>query len=115
MNPYGAILEPLTRISGVRSALLVSEDDGLIVADTSMAGEDGAAAAALTASLVSRLRRALEAAGHGILDVMHLEAEHGDLLAVPAAGGLLLVAVARSGSNVGLLRLSLRDAAERIR
>ena len=43
-----------------------------------------------------------------------LEAERGGLAAAPAAEGLLLVAVTDADANIGLLRLALRDAVERL-
>ena len=49
-------LAGLTRVPGVRGALIVSRDDGLVVADTLMEGINGAAVAALAASLAGRMR-----------------------------------------------------------
>ena len=50
-------LNGLTRVRGVRGALAVSRDDGLVVADALMEGVRGPAVAALTASLTKRLGR----------------------------------------------------------
>ena len=55
MSPTDAALDRVTRIPGVRGALLVTGGDGLVVAEQLMDGVDGRAAAALTASLVGRL------------------------------------------------------------
>jgi predicted regulator of Ras-like GTPase activity (Roadblock/LC7/MglB family) len=46
--------------------------------------------------------------------MMLLEAEQGGLMAAPAGEGLLLVAVTDADANIGLLRLALRDAVERV-
>lgn len=107
-------LDMITRVRGVRGAMLVSPDDGLVVAEQLMEGIKGAAVAALAASLAGRLRRAMEAAGVGTSVFWHLQAERGAILVVPAAseGGILIVAVAEPDVNIGLVRLELLRAAE---
>jgi len=108
-------LDLITRVRGVRGAMLVSAEDGLIVAEQLMEGIKGGAVAALAASLAGRLRRAMEAAGTGTSVFWHLQAEQGALLVVPGgnnAGGILVVAVAEPDVNVGLVRLELLRAAE---
>src|SRR5256886_120449 len=109
---YGRVLDLVTRVRGVRGAMLVAGDDGLVVAEQLMEGIKGPAVAALAASLASRLRRALEAAGVGAGQFWHLQAEQGALLVVTAASGVLVVAVAEPDVNVGLVRLELLRAAE---
>lgn len=110
-GPFAAGLERLTRQAGVRGALLVEREDGLVVAEALMEGLDGAAFAALAASLWTRLARAGEAAGRGAPTFAQLEAEQGTMLAVPAGEELLLVAVAEPDANLGLARLELFRAA----
>jgi predicted regulator of Ras-like GTPase activity (Roadblock/LC7/MglB family) len=109
---YGRALDLITRVRGVRGAMLVSGEDGIIVAEQLMEGIKGPAVAALAASVTSRLRRAMEAAGVGASLFWHLQAEQGALLVVPTAGGILVVAVAEPDVNVGLVRLELLRAAE---
>ena len=107
-------LDLITRVRGVRGAMLVSAEDGLIVAEQLMEGVKGAAVAALAASLAGRLQRAMEAAGIGSSVFWHLQGDHGALLVVPggnAAGGILVVAVAEPDVNIGLVRLELLRAA----
>jgi predicted regulator of Ras-like GTPase activity (Roadblock/LC7/MglB family) len=111
---FASLLDGLTRVVGVRSALVVDREDGLVVAETSMEGVDAGAVAALAASLAARLARALRAAGHAEPALLHLEAETGALMAAPASAELLVVAVCDPGANVGLLRLALKDARERL-
>lgn len=107
-------LETITRVRGVRGAMIVSAEDGLVIAESSMEGIDGAAVAALTAGVVARLTRATEAAGRSAPAFVHLQAAGGALLAVPAPGELLVVAVTDPSVNVGLVRLELRRTAERL-
>jgi len=110
-DPFAAALDLVTRVPGVRAAMLVSGDDGLIVAEQLMEGVKGSAVAALAASLATRLRRAMESAGLGISQFWHLQAEQGALLVVPTPSGILVVAVTEPGVNVGLVRLELLRAA----
>src|SRR6185295_7078212 len=84
-------LDLVTRVRGVRGAMLVSADDGLVVAEQLMEGIKGSAVAALAASLAGRLRRAMEAAGLGASVFWHLQSDQGTLLVVPAASGVLVV------------------------
>jgi len=111
---YGRTLDLVTRVRGVRGAMLVAGDDGLVVAEHLMEGIKGPAVAALAASLGNRLRRAMDAAGVGESVFWHLQAEQGALLVVPAPSGILVVAVAEADVNVGLVRLELLRAAEAV-
>src|SRR5256885_7045832 len=86
--------------------MLVAGDDGLVVAEQLMEGIKGPAVAALAASLASRLRRALEAAGVGAGQFWHLQAVQGALLVVTAPSGVLVVAVAEADVYVVLVRLA---------
>ena len=113
-------LDLITRVRGVRGAMLVTADDGLVVAEQLMEGIKGSAVAALAASLAGRLGRAMEAAGTGASVFWHLQGEQGALLVVPGGkasdggggGGILVVAVAEPDVNIGLVRLELLRAAE---
>ena len=111
---YVKALDLITRVRGVRGAMLVSAEDGIVVAEQLMEGIKGPAVSALAASLATRLRRAMEAAGVGASLFWHLQAEQGALLVVPTPGegGTLVVAVAEPDVNVGLVRLELLRAAE---
>ncbi len=110
-----ALLGVLTRVPGVRGALVVSAEDGLVVADALMEGVAGGAVAALAASLAARMTAVTGALGQDPPRLLHLEAAEGSLLAMPAAGGLLVVAVTGPDPNVGEVRLGLRRVAEQVR
>lgn len=111
MNLAGT-LATLTRIPGVRGALVVSREDGLVVAEALMDNVEGGAVAALAASLVERMRGITAALGHPEGVLLHLTGTEGALLAAPARGGLLIVALATSDVNAGEVRLGLLAAAE---
>lgn len=107
------ILDRVTRVRGVRGAMLVAHEDGLVVAESLMEGVRGNALAALAAALAGRLGRAATASGIGTPEFVHLEGERGALLIVPAGEGVLLVTIADAAVNVGLTRLEmLRAVAE---
>lgn len=108
------LLDRVTRVPGVRGALLVAATDGLVVAEQLMDGVDGKAAAALAGSLVGRLGRTAQQAGHQRPTFFHLRAEAGSVLAAPGRDDLVLVAVVGPEANVGLARLEMIDAAGRL-
>lgn len=114
MNPFSSVLDGLTRVPGVRSALVVDAMEGLVVAEASMEGVDAAAVAALAASLAARLARAVQTLGYPEPDVLHLEGAAGSLMAAPSGAELLLVTVCDADANLGLLRLALKDGRERL-
>lgn len=105
------LLTGLTRLPGVRGALIVSRADGLVVADSLMEGVDGPAVAALAASLAGRMRRVTAALGQAEPVLMHLTGTEGSLLAAPGGQDLLIVAVASPDANPGEIRLRLLDTA----
>jgi predicted regulator of Ras-like GTPase activity (Roadblock/LC7/MglB family) len=114
MTPETMVLDRVTRVPGVRGAVLASAGDGLIVAEQLMDGVDGRAAAALAGARVGRLLRTTGAAGLESPLFIHLRAEEGSLLAAPAAGDLVLVALVGPDANIGLARLEMLDAAGRL-
>lgn len=111
---YRDALERVSSIGGVQGAMLVSAEDGLVVAESLMEGVDGRAVAALAASLAGRLRRTTESAGLRPPRMIHLRAQRGSVIAVPAPNDLLVVAVARPDANLGLARLEMLEAAGRM-
>lgn len=111
---FQAALDNVTRVRGVRGAMLVAGDDGLVVAEALMEGIRGNAVAALAASLAKRFRRASETAACGLPQFIQLQASHGSLLVAPAPSGMLLVVVAEPDINVGLARLEMLRAGEAV-
>jgi len=112
VSPFAHALDLITRVRGVRGAMVVARGDGLVVAEQLMEGIKGGAVAAMAASLTGRLQRAMVTAGLGPSQFWHLQCDHGALLVVPAGETLLVVAVTEPEVNVGLVRLELLRAAE---
>jgi predicted regulator of Ras-like GTPase activity (Roadblock/LC7/MglB family) len=108
-SPFAGPLAALARQRGVLGAMVVSEDDGLIVDSNLQIGVRGTAVAALTASLYRKARLAAEASRFGGTSFLQLEAERGHVCAV-GRDGLVLVAVAESRANVGLIRVEMLRA-----
>ncbi|HTL05096.1 MAG TPA: roadblock/LC7 domain-containing protein [Gemmatimonadales bacterium] len=107
------LLDELTRVTGVRGALLVSREDGLVVADALMEQVDGPAIAALAASLSGRMAGVTAALGQPEPVSWQLAGSDGMLVAASGGEGLLVVAVAAPDVNAGELRLRLLSVAGR--
>ena len=114
MSGYGELLGRVNRVTGVRGSMVVAAEDGLIVEEDLMVGVPGPAAAALVASLFRRARRSVRAAEFGSASYLQVEGEEGLLFAAapPQLGDLLLVVIAESWVNVGLVRLEAQKVVE---
>lgn len=111
MKPdFERALEALTRVRGVRGAVVVDAADGIALAGALRDGEDGAALSALAAAVMMRLLRASDAAGLGAARLVYLRGDEGLLCAAPFGGTLLVAVLADRTANLGLVRLALLDA-----
>ena len=111
---YAPMLEALTRLRGIRGAMVVAMQDGLVVAESLMGGVKGPALAAMAASLAGRTAELSSRAGFGLPRFLHLQATDGSLLVAPASAELVLVAIAGRDVPLGLLRLEMLRMAERL-
>ena len=109
-TPFTAMLQVLSRQRGVTAALVVSEQDGIVVDSNLQIGQSGDRVAALAASLYRKARLSARAAGMGAVSFMQLVAPNGRICAA-GSGELVLVVVAASAVNVGLVRVELLRAA----
>jgi predicted regulator of Ras-like GTPase activity (Roadblock/LC7/MglB family) len=114
VSGYAELLGRVNRVSGVRGSMVVAVEDGLVVEEELMVGVPGAAVAALVASIFRRARRSTVAAEFGAASILQVDAEGGLLFAAapPELGDLLLVVVAESWVNVGLVRLEAAKVVE---
>ena len=110
-RPFAAILDSLTRQRWVTAALVVSERDGIIVESNLQIGQSGDRVAALAASLYRKARLSSAAAGFGDAGFLQLEAERGRVCAV-GRNDLVIVTVAETRANVGLIRMEMLRAME---
>jgi len=111
-DKFQSALGRITRIVGVRGAMLVSSEDGLVIADALLEDVKGNAVAALASSLAKRVGNASKSAGVGAPLFLHLDASAGVLVAAPANSDILMVVVAERSVNVGLVRLEMLRIAE---
>ena len=112
-SPFTTMLQALSRQRGVSAALIVSEQDGIVVDSNLQIGQQGDRVAALAASLYRKARLSARAAGMGAVSFMQLEAPNGRLCAI-GAGDLVIVVVAAATVNVGLVRVELMRAAAEV-
>ena len=108
-SPFSEMLDAITRQRGVSAALVVSEQDGIVVDSNIQIGQSADRVAALAASLYRKARLSARAAGMGAVSFMQLEAPRGRICAV-GSGSLVLVVVAQATVNVGLIRVELLKA-----
>jgi predicted regulator of Ras-like GTPase activity (Roadblock/LC7/MglB family) len=108
---YSEAVERLSRVAGVRGAMLVDAEAGLPVTAELAEGVSGTAVSALAASLFRRTAQASGSAGFGKLVTMQLEADEGHVIAVDA-GELIIVVIAARDAQLGLVRLEAHRAAE---
>jgi predicted regulator of Ras-like GTPase activity (Roadblock/LC7/MglB family) len=109
---YLALLDPLTRLVGVRGAMIVSGHDGLVIAETLMEHIKGPALAALAASLTTRVLRLGETVDRGRPRFFQLQARGGSLFVAVAPADLLLVLLAGTETAAGAARVEMLQAVE---
>jgi predicted regulator of Ras-like GTPase activity (Roadblock/LC7/MglB family) len=103
-NAYAAAVQRLSRVAGVRGALIAESEAGVPVVAELSEGVNGMAVAALASSMFRRLAAASEAAGFGGLASLQLEADDGYVV-VAGTGDLILVTVAERDAQLGMVRL----------
>lgn len=111
-SAFGLTLDRVMKMPGIRGALVVAVNDGLVVDGRVHVGVNGAAVAALAASLY---RRACQATANGddAGRFVELEADEGRIM-IAGVGDLALMAVVERRANAGQARLAVRRAAENL-
>jgi uncharacterized protein len=112
-TPLNQIISGLTRQRGVSGSLLVDEGDGVIIDATLSVGMKGPAFAALAASLYRKARLSADAAGLGGVTFLRLRAAEGHVCAA-GKNEMVLVTVADARANIGLIRMEMLKALERL-
>lgn len=108
-SAFAVTLDSVMKMPGIRGALVVAVHDGLVVDGRVHVGVNGAAVAALAASL---FRRACQATANGdeAGRFVELEADDGRIM-IAGARDLALMAVVERRANAGQARLAVRRAA----
>ena len=109
-DPVERALRRLTRVTGVRGAMVVDAEAGVPVASQLAAGVEEMALAALAGSLFLRTQDASTATGFGRVRLLQLASKEGHLF-VAGAGALLMVALADSSAQFGMVRIEAGRAA----
>ena len=105
------VLDRLSRVAGVRGAMIVDAQAGVPIVEEMAEGVAGGAVAAMAASLVKRSAKAATAAKFGGLRAIQLEAAGGHLI-IANHGDLIAVAVTKPDAQLGLVRVEVRSAVE---
>lgn len=108
---FAEALDRLSRVAGVRGALIVETDAGVPVLAELSADVEGGAVAALASSLFRRTNKAAQSANFGSLRTMQLEAAGGHVI-VANGGDLLVVVIAEKNAQLGQVRLEAHRAAQ---
>jgi len=106
------VLADLNRASGISGSMVVGEDGIIIAADMDASEQDevvGALAAAITASV----KKSLERLEHDNLAQVTIEAEGGSLFLTASKPGILVVKT-EENVNIGLVRLEINNALNRL-
>lgn len=109
-DPVLAALRRLTRVRGVRGAMVVDAEAGVPVASDLAVGVGETALAALAGSLYRRALDATTASGLGRVRTLQLESGGGHLV-VAGTGPLLVVALAEASAQLGMVRMEAGRAA----
>ncbi len=105
------MLAAVIAVAGVRGAVVVSADDGLVVREAALEGVATGDVAALASAVARRAGELLAGLGDGAVRLCTLAAERGTVLAAQGPDGLWLVAVTGTETELGRLRLLLGDLA----
>jgi predicted regulator of Ras-like GTPase activity (Roadblock/LC7/MglB family) len=108
---FALALDRLSRVPGVRGALIVETQAGVPVLSELAEGVEGTAISALASSLFRRTNKATNTAQFGALRTLQLEADNGHVI-VANGGELLVVVVAEKNAQLGQVRLEAHKAAE---
>jgi predicted regulator of Ras-like GTPase activity (Roadblock/LC7/MglB family) len=111
IEQWQTALREVTGIAGVLGAVIISAEDGLVVAETAMEDLATSDVAALSAALVMRASRCAGVMQAAVPQSLYLVGDRGALFAVAGPDALWLVAVARNDAELGRLRLLMRDFA----
>jgi predicted regulator of Ras-like GTPase activity (Roadblock/LC7/MglB family) len=109
-DAYSSAVARLSRVGGVRGALVVEAETAVPVAAELQEGVNGTALAALAVALYRRTAEATASAQLGAVDNVQLEADGGHVM-MAGAGELIVIAIAERSAQLGMVRLEARRIA----
>ncbi len=107
------ILNELNKTAGINGSMVVGQDGIVIAADMNAQLQDEAVGA-LAASIVSTVKSSMERLSNEGLRQITVEAQKGKLFLADVGIGILAVTT-EPQVNVGMVRLEIKSAAEKIR
>jgi predicted regulator of Ras-like GTPase activity (Roadblock/LC7/MglB family) len=107
------ILEELNKTTGINGSMIVGKDGIVIAADLNANLQDEAVGA-LAASIVDTVKKSMERLSNENLKQITVEASKGKLFLTDVGIGILAVTTDPQ-VNVGLVRLEIKNAAEKIK
>ena len=109
-DAYSSAVARLSRVAGVRGALVVDAETAVPVAAELREGVNGTALAALAAALYLRTAEATASAQLGVVDSVQLDADDGHVTMV-GSGDLILIVISERSAQLGMVRIEARRVA----
>lgn len=106
------VLADLNRTSGITGSMVVGEDGIIIAADMDAVDQDEAVGA-LAASITASVKKSLARLKHDDLAQVTIETEGGNLFLTASKPGILVVKTEEE-VNIGLIRLEINNALNRL-
>lgn len=106
------VLEELNKTSGITGSMLVGRDGIVIAADLQSAVQDETLGA-LAASITANIQKSLGRLGQPAPNHVTIEAENSKLFISDCGVGVLVVTTEKD-ANLGLVRLEIRNAKDKI-
>jgi len=107
------VLSELNKTTGITGSMVVG-NDGIVIAADLAAGFEGDAIGALAASITSNIQKSLDRLDTSPLAQVTIEAEDAKLFFTQAGLGLLVVTTEKD-VNIGLVRLEIKNAINKIK
>lgn len=107
------ILEELNKTSGVNGSMIVGKD-GIVIATNLRTQLQDEEVGALAASIISTVQKSMSRLSNDALKQVTVEASNGKLFLTDVGIGILAVTTDPQ-VNVGLIRLEVKNAAEKVK
>ena len=107
------VLLELNKTEGIKGSMVVGKD-GLVIASQLPGNIDAELVGAMASAAFGAAERTASEIGMGNLEQTMIEGEHGKILMVDAGEGILAI-LTESKVNLGLIRITMKRAVEKIK
>ena len=107
------VLNELNKTPGITGSMVVG-NDGMVIASDLETGFEGETVGALAASITTNIQKSLDRLHTSPLSQVTIEADEAKLFFTDAGIGILVV-TAEKEVNIGLIRLEIKNAINRLR